>query len=94
MLSDSSFIILIILFVIVQEILDRLAIKKSWLEKPCIIYSIVVGVFCLQVMRPDSFLRDGDSLFYLIGSIAGLLYFGLFRHWMFIFRVKKHRKQW
>jgi len=92
MLNIYVFLVILLLAFGMQEILDRSAIKHVWMEKPCVIFSIVTGIFCLIIMKPDSFLRSGDNFAYLVGSVGGLIYFGILRHWFFLIRIKKYRK--
>jgi hypothetical protein len=92
MFSVSNFLVILFLVFCVQEILDRTAIKYDWMEKVCILFSIFTGIFCLLIMKPDSLLRSSDNFIYLAGSVGGLVYFGILRHWLFLARIKRHRK--
>jgi len=89
MLSVIDFSLVMFIALIGQEILDRLALKYSFLGNFCIIFSLLANVFCVLIVSPDSGLRSDDSYIYLIVSAAGFIYFSIVRHWVFAARVRK-----
>jgi len=90
MLGVAEFLLILFFSLLFQEILDRAALRYLWIDKFCILFSILMIAFCLMVMNPESKLRASDGYVYLIGSVFGLIYFSIIRNWFFPVRVRKH----
>ena len=86
-MNITVFAVSLLSAVAIQELVDRYALTRDWLEKPAILLSIVSGTFCLYCMKLN---LEERSVLLLSVSTLGLAWFGVLRHWLFLRRAKKH----
>ena len=89
MLTPITYGLLLLLAAFFQELLDRYVLKSKKLERVAILSCILVGVLCLSVLNTDLGLRSSNNIIFVLFSISGICWFGIFRHWYFGYRVKR-----